>query len=71
MMPDLARETYESLRAYRMGWCDGVQETLLQLRNSSTVSAGGGYTGPMPDELVTWLAGVEMRLNEVIEENHV
>lgn len=42
--------------AYRQGLADGVKLTLDQLEDSKDAPAPeGAYTGPVPDELASWL----------------
>lgn len=48
---------------YAMGMRDGIEETLDQLEGRSRLVPDGCYRGPMPDELLTWLADVRRRVD--------
>lgn len=51
------------LRAYQDGMRDGIKMMLDQIeRAPAALAPDGQYTGPIPDELRTWLAGVRRRL---------
>ena len=47
---------------YGMGFKDGIIETLDQLEGRSRLAPDGVYRGPVPDELLTWLAEVRKRV---------
>ena len=49
-------------KSYADGFKDGIAEVLDQLENRSEAAPEGGYRGPLPEELTTWIVAVRRRL---------